>query len=191
MARDRALAIRITRLLAAFTLAFTGVLIPAAARGDAGQVRLTVNTPTLIISFFTESTPRVGLVDVNMVVQPIPPGARRSPPACEMWAYRDGSPEKKIHAPAISARAMNTPMRVAQLEMNEPGIWHVDVTVLADGEQAINNRFDLTVDDGYGGATGTIAWVGLPVIGVWLYVLHRRRVRSRQRAAAVPASPPS
>jgi hypothetical protein len=170
-------------------LAISNFPFPARAHADGGQLRCTIEGDTVQASVFTDPTPvHLGTVDFNMIVQPVNGGSLPPLPGCQVEVYRDGSPDKRQRAPAFLMRAFNTPTRVAQMELNEPGLWHVEVALEDVGDPPVKGRFDLNVEDSYSTNTISIAWAGLPVIAIWLYVVHRRRVRRRIAPEPTPGT---
>jgi hypothetical protein len=174
-----------SRLLALGVLVLWSYLA-ADVRGDSGTLRDTVSTETLEISIFTSPTPvRTGTLDVNLLVRPIPADARRALPACQICFYPEGQQAKK-KCEASTLVPLNSPFRAAQLELPEQGVWHVEVTI--DADRILVSEFSVTAEEGVGGEMSYVAWIGLPVAGIWLFIMHRRLVKRNQRIAAKHAS---
>jgi hypothetical protein len=163
------------------------VLLPSVARGDAGMLRYRKVIDGVEISVFSDSPPiRTGIFDVNILVEPVPPNARRPAPIFQVCAYPVDSPEKKHRADEIQAPAMNKLFTAAELEITEQGRWQVEIDADVGGTDLELCRFEIDVVD----APARLGvWVGLPAAVIVLFAAHRWLVHRRQRRLTRPASP--
>jgi hypothetical protein len=141
------------------------VLLHAAhgARGDGGLLRLSRGG----VSVFTSPTPpRVGVLDVSILVQ----GARGKvrlgvPVAVRAWPADD--PDFVLRATASRELATNQLMQSAHLNLDRPGRWRLVVQV--DGDEF---PCDLDVAGPAASWHPLLPWVGWPFVVVALFLLR-------------------
>jgi hypothetical protein len=183
--------LRVRHLTVLSLAAVACVLYPLPARGDGGTLRYSTRTRGLDIEVFTDPTPvKTGTVDVSVYVKPFPAGETRPMPVFQVCAYPVAAPALRQCEPATSEVATNKLFRAAQLQLTQPGLWQVDVTIeSADGN--FRAGFQLPVEAGYPDWATYAKWIGLPVVAVVIFAAHRRLVLRRQRERAPPAVAPS
>jgi hypothetical protein len=171
---------------ALFLVAVLCVVPAAPARGDGGTLRYSTRTRGLDISVFTDPTPpRTGTVDVSVFVRPVPSGETRPMPAFQVCAYPVAAPSKRVCEPATAEVATNKLFRAAQLELNQPGLWQIEIVMdSADGQSVAG--FQLPVESSYPDWVSNALWVGVPAIAVVLFIAHRRLVRRREKQEVRP-----
>jgi hypothetical protein len=163
------------------------ILLAPAARGDAGTLRVSKQTRDLDVSIFTDPTPvYVGTLDVSILVQPRPGAPRQPIPVFRICAHPVNKPDAKKQCDDRPRPPLNQLFQAAQLEMTEPGLWLIEVE-MDSGDGGLRVQFELPVEDGYATRESYGLWIGLPVVAIVVYFVHRRLDDRRRR----PASPPT
>jgi hypothetical protein len=177
-----------------FTVVVACLLLTAPARGDGPTLRFSTSIRTADISVFTDPTPpHTGALDVSVMLQPRPAGSKRSSAAFQISAFPVNSPEKRIRTAPIEVLVMNKLFRVAELDLQEPGPWRIEVEIDSQAG-GLQTSFDINVEDGNSDWMSPSVWISLPVLAVALFAIHRRRVNSRRKVApgqASTAAPPA
>src|SRR5262245_4993963 len=102
----------------------------ADARADGGTVRFSGQRDGFRVTVFTAPTPpRVGPIDVSVLVQDAASAATRSDVPVLVHAHPVGRPAQRIGGPATVEAATNKLYRAAVLELSESGPWRVEVAV--------------------------------------------------------------
>ena len=158
------------------------------AHGDGPVLRWKQSLEGMEVSVFTDPPIRTGTVDVSILVVPIPAWARVPAPSFRVCAYPSGSPEKKIcDGSLVRAPATNKVFRAGRLDILEPGRWQVVVeSDLAEGAEL--GPFLIEVEEGPGGHSSWMLWVGLPAVAVVVFAAHQRLVHRRSRPVAPSAA---
>lgn len=149
------------------------LLFAPSVLADGGTVRFSGPRDGKTVTVFTSpSPPRVGIVDVSILVQDADSG---QPFADGHLVVRATSlqMEQTVSAPATSERATNKVMRSALLELPEPGTWHLVVEGFAPPIE-----FDLEVGEALPAWLDLWPWIVWPVVAIGLFgvfqVLRRR-----------------
>jgi hypothetical protein len=149
------------------------------ALGDGGAVRFSERRGDCVITVFTTPTPlRVGLVDVSVLVQDADSGNPRPDMPIMVHAHPVSHVDGTISVPATSKAATNKLMHAAELELGEPGWWHVDVVVqdLGPGPPI---GFDVEVGEAPPPWLDLSLWIGWPLVAIGWFVLHQWLVHRR------------
>jgi hypothetical protein len=148
------------------------LVVPAAARGDGGTVRLAQQRGGYRITVFTDPTPlRVGLIDVSVLVQDAETGKPLPHvPATVRAMTEDGT---VLEIPATAEGATNKLLRAATLHLMREGRWRFEVTV--DGQGPVT--FAAEVASPPPAWAGYALWIGWPVIPIALFVLSQWGIR--------------
>ncbi len=160
------------------------------ARADGGAVRFCERRGDRLITVFTSpSALCAGPVDVSVLVQDAHSGAPLLDAPIVVRAHPVHDPEQETTAPATIASATNKLLRTAQLELNEPGRWHVDVDVTGSGE-APQIGFDVEVADAAPAWLPFTLWIGWPLGVIGLYLVHQLRVERHRPGSPAQAKRP-
>ena len=130
-----------------------------------------------MVTVFTAPTPLcVGPIDLSVLVQDSSTGRPLTnlPIAVQArWAPRA---EVEILAEATSEAATNKLLRAARLELSEPGMWHLEVSVRSvDRSQPI--KFDIEVVRPPPPWLQMMPWIAWPILPIGLFAIHRFRLR--------------
>jgi hypothetical protein len=171
--------------LAIFVLAAASILLPSTARGDGGTLRLRAQVGGVEVSVYSNPPPvRTGMVDISILVNPVPADAQRPSPIFQICAYPVDNPEHKIRAGVVRTPAMNKLFTAAELQLLEPGRWKVEIDAeIVDGVKL--GEFEIDVRDQ---PARFALWIGLPAAVVVVFVAHRWLVSRRLRRSVRPAS---
>jgi hypothetical protein len=178
------------RRLGSYLLVAICILHASPARAEnAGTMRYSGEAGGVTINFYTEpSPPRVGTVDLNMLVQ-IPRGLRRSLPAYQVSFYPEGAAAKKRTQPSSPAPIGDKPFHAAELDINEPGAWIVEVQMEVDQAGPVLARFRFVVGEGTDDWSAFAYQVGLPALAIAFFIGYRRFAGRRpSRAGSSSAS---
>jgi hypothetical protein len=98
----------------------------------------------------------------------------------EVRAGRVASGEFEIRIPATTEAATNKLLRAARLELSEPGLWHIEVSVREiDPSQPV--AFDLEVAPTPPRWRQMIPWIAWPILPIGLYAIAQFRPRRARR----------
>jgi hypothetical protein len=169
------------------------MLCPALARADGGTLRFSKQCAGYRISLFTApASLRAGTVDFSALVQSADSEAPLLDVPVMVHVFPEGS-QTRIGGLATTAAATNKLFRAIQLELSEPGLWHVEVVVGEPPRQA-RVEADLEVGPPLPYWIDLGMWIGWPAAAILLFALHqwlvRRhgRFRSRGRSATAASS---
>jgi hypothetical protein len=152
----------------------------ADARADGGTVRFCGHHDAYHITIFTApSLPRVGPVDVSVLVQDSTSGAARSDIPVLVHAHPVGRPAQQIGGPATVEAATNKLFRAAVLELPEPGPWRVEVA-MGTGE-SVPIEFEVEAAEPLPAWIDLGLWIGWPAVVAGLFAIHQLLVHRRQR----------
>jgi hypothetical protein len=158
----------------------TILLAVAAAQADGGLLRLTERRGGVRVSVFTSPTPpRVGVLDVSVLVQDAKGRVRLGVPV-RVRAWPTDDADHVLDAAATAELATNKLMQAAHLELDRPGRWRLTVEV---------ESTEFTCDIDVAGTSSSwhplIPWVGWPFLIVALFLLRfflaRREPPPRRR----------
>ncbi|MFO0808212.1 MAG: hypothetical protein U0746_06280 [Gemmataceae bacterium] len=152
------------------------LLTPALASADGGTLRLSQQCDGYRIALFTApASPRAGVVDFSVLVQSADAGATLADVPVTVYAYPDCRLHDRIGGPATEAAATNKLFRAIQLNLPEPGRWHVEVT-------AGSARVETAIDVGppLPPWLDLAVWIGWPAAVVALFAVHQCLVRRRR-----------
>jgi hypothetical protein len=157
------------------------LLCPAVARADGGTLRFSKECANYRITLFTAPTSlRAGRVDFSVLVQSADSEAPLLDIPVTVHVFPEGVPQQRIGGPATTAAATNKLFRAIQLELPEPGRWHVEVVVQAPQGPA---RLETELDVGppLPSWINLGMWIGWPAGVVLLFALHQALVRRHGR----------
>jgi hypothetical protein len=142
---------------------------------DGGTLRLSRVAGDVRISVFTSPTPpRVGTIDVSVLVQDAKSGAVRLGRPVRVRAWPVEEPAHELEAAASHDLATNKLLQAAHLDLDRPGLWRLAVTV---GEAEVTADFELA------GAAPSwwslVPWVGWPFLLAGLFLLLQRLKRTK------------
>ena len=143
--------------------------------GDGGTLRLSRVAGDVRVSVFTSPTPpRVGTVDVSVLVQDAKSGAVRLRRPVQVRAWPTDEPAHTVEATASHDLATNKLLQAAHLELDRPGLWRLAVTV---------GQAEVTADIELAGAAPSwwslAPWVGWPFAVAGLFLLRQRLKRTK------------
>ncbi len=160
--------------------------VPALAHADGGTVRASVATGVWQITVFTAPTPpRVGMVDVSVLVQGVDSGTLVPDVRVRIVATAHTDSAHVIECFATQESATNKLFQSAELEFPEAGRWEVRV-IIERGNDQREARFDLEIGSPIPNWLALLPWVGWPAGAVLLYTVHRALVRRKQNRRQLP-----
>jgi hypothetical protein len=150
------------------------------AFADGGMIRSSERRGDLLITIFTTPTPfRAGPVDVSVLVQDADTGRPLSDLPIVVYAYPIQNPLRKIAIPATTEAASNKLMGAAELDLSEPGWWHVELIV--DGvEPAPPIAFDVEVAEALPPWLHMGLWIGWPLVAIGVFAVHQLLIYRRR-----------
>lgn len=157
------------------------LLSAAAARGDGGTLRVSeVVGPYRVTAFTAPVPPRVGPIDVSVLIQRADAGAfvLDLPAAVELSRF-DGT-GFAMTRPASDESAANRLFRSAIFRVPSAGRWKANI-VVGDGQRV---GFEFEVYEAQPGWLSLLPWIGWPVLAILGYGAHLRLVRRRKMNAA-------
>ena len=157
------------------------LLCPAFSWADGGTLRFSKLSGGYRITLFTAPTAlRAGLVDFSVLVQSADSESPLLDLPVTIHVYPDGDPMRRRGGLATTAAATNKLFRAIQLELSEPGLWHVEVVVDAaersariDTEVEVGSPLPSWIDLGM--------WIGWPGVAIVLFAIHLCLVANRKR----------
>lgn len=154
--------------------------VPSVARGDGGTIRCSEQRGSRRITVFTApSVLHAGLADVSVLVQNSDTGKPLLDVPIVVAAYPLHEPWRKISVPATTEAATNKLLRAGQLQLAEPGRWHVEV-VVQESDQGPPIGFDVEVAPAPPPWLDMSLWIGWPLLVIVLFVVHQCLVHRRQ-----------
>ncbi len=155
----------------------TLLVLPAAARADGGRLQLSRSAGPYRVTVFTSPTPpRVGPVDVSVMVQDA--ATERILAGAEVTiAATDQTSAQMVRGTATSAAATNKLLQAATLELPTTGRWRIDVRVDA-AAGAGDVGFELNVAPPLPRWVAMLPWFAWP-LGVVVLFAASELARSR------------
>jgi hypothetical protein len=167
---------------------FALLLCPAIARADGGTLRFSKQTGDYRVTLFTSPTSlRAGPVDFSVLVQSADSGTPLLDIPVTVHVYPEAEPRRRIGGPATAAAATNKLFRAIQLELSQPGRWHVEVAV-GSPESPSRARAEIEVGPPLPSWIDLGLWIGWPAAAIVLFAIHQylvqRDIRRCRRVAA-------
>ncbi len=169
------------RTLTGFLIVLSLVPHPSSIlHADGGAVRLSEQKGNYRITVFTAPTPpRVGAVDVSVLVQEAASQEPASGVQVSITAERTGSSGIVSRQSATTQGATNKLYRAATFDLPEPGEYTFEVSI--DGTLGVEQvRFELEAADPLPTWLAMSPWVGWPIVAMTLFGIHQLLVRWRR-----------
>jgi hypothetical protein len=159
----------------------TAGLWVAPARGDGGTLRLWDRQGPYEIAVFTAPSPFVaGPVDISvLLLDPATGEPVLDANVLVKVAPRD-RPGAAVPHPATSGAATNKLFYAALFDLDEPGLYRVEV-VIEGPKQEAQVRFEVEAADGLARRSDLWPWIGWPAPVVVLYGIHQWLVWRKTR----------
>jgi hypothetical protein len=140
---------------------------------DGGMVRFSERRGDRLITVFTTPTPlRAGPVDVSVLVQDANTGRPLTDVPIVVHVHPIQNSLRKTATPATTEATSNKLMCAAELDLSEPGWWHV--LIVMDGvEQGPPIAFDVEVAEPLPPWLHMGLWIGWPLVVVALFAIHQ------------------
>lgn len=156
-------------------------LFPATTWADGGTLCFSKQCGSYRITLFTAPTSlRAGPVDFSVLVQAADSGKPLLDVHVAIQVYPKGEPQRQVGGVATTATATNKLFQSIQLELAEPGQWHVEVVVQSP-EEAERVETELDVGPPLPSWIDLSLWIGWPAAAIVLFVIHQCLVRRRRR----------
>jgi hypothetical protein len=165
------------------------LLCPARSWADGGVLCFSRPCGGYRITLFAAPAAlRAGPVDFSVLVQTLDTGAPVLDVPVSIHVFPERDPQRSSGGPATAAAATNKLFRAIQLDLSEPGRWHVEVVVHAP-ERAARAETELEVGPPLPSWIDLGLWIGWPAAAILLFAVHqclwaRRQQRVATRAAA-------
>lgn len=162
-----------------FFLVVVGMPQPSSVRADGGTLRLSQERGGFQVSVFTSPTPpRVGPLDVSVLVQEISSGRTLDEIPIKVIVYPRAAPEQTQTDRASKKAATNKLMQAVQFPLNQAGPWHVEV-VLVVLNDSLGFGFDIDATEATPAWVEWGMWLALPYTAFALYLVHRGMAKRR------------
>jgi hypothetical protein len=149
------------------------LLVPAMSWADGGTLVFSKPCGGYRITLFTAPTLlRAGSVDFSVLIQAVDSGAPVLDVPVSIHVYPDNESQRSSGGPATTGAATNKLFRAIQLELSEPGRWHVEVLVHSP-EQAARVEAELEVGPSLPSWIDLGLWIGWPAAAILLFALHQ------------------
>jgi hypothetical protein len=149
------------------------LVFPVMSWADGGTLIFSRACGGYRITLFTAPTTlRAGPVDFSVLVQAVDSGAPVLDVPVSIHAYPEIRPQQSTGGPATAAAATNKLFRAIQLELSEPGRWHVEV-VIHSPEQAVRVEAELEVGPSLPSWIDLGIWIGWPVAAIFLFAVRQ------------------
>src|SRR5207237_774679 len=124
------------------------------------------------IAVFTSPTPpRVGTIDISILVQDQATGRPLLDVPMTVVVYPSAGDKKKFRSLATQEAATNKLMRATQFDLNEVGPWQVEVAPQYSSGDPL--RFTIEVQDAAPAWLDMRLWLLWPVAAIALFALHQ------------------
>lgn len=155
------------------------VLRSSLVHADGGILQFTRASNGYTITVFTSPAPvRVGAVELSVLVQDSNSRALSPDIGVRVMAKSVNMPDRRLSSEASAVAATNRLFRVARIDFPEPGVWIVEITVGAGPEQVMLSG-EIEVAKALPKWLELGPWLGVPVVAVMLFAVHRGLVRRR------------
>jgi hypothetical protein len=157
-------------------LILTGLLLGpagAAAWADGGTLRVVERQGSYRISVFTSPNPlRAGPVDISVFVQDAETGEPADGAQVTVSMTSRAAPGRLLRTDATVAAATNKLLRVALVDLPEPGWWDVEVAC-RDGSGPVRVRFEMEAGPPLARWLTAWPWFSWPAGAALLFGVHR------------------
>jgi hypothetical protein len=159
-------------------LGLAGLLLsPAMICADGGTLRFSKECNGYRITLFTSPTSvRAGEVDFSVLVQ----SAQSEMPLLDLpvtiHVYPQSDPQRRSGGRATTDAATNKLFQALQLELSQPGGWHVAV-VVESPKGPMQVETDIEVGPPLPSWVDLGMWIGWPAAAILLFVIHQCVVR--------------
>jgi hypothetical protein len=151
--------------------------MPSLTQADGGTLRFTRQSGGLQVSLFTSPpSPRAGLVDFSVLVQAADTRAPLLDVPVTIHVYPVNDPARRLGGSATTAAATNKLFQAIQLELAEPGLWHVEVEVNPPSG-TMRMETDLEIGEPLPSWLDLGLWIGWPAAAIGLFIAHQLLVR--------------
>jgi hypothetical protein len=145
----------------------------AEARGDGGTLQVSQRSGDLQISVFTSpAMPRVGLLDVSVLVQDAETQTIRDDVAVQVRLEHADGQAIPLQETATAAWATNRLFKAAQFDVTTAGVWRVIVSTREMNVEPL--RFDLEISPPLPPWLQLAPWIGWPFGLAILFLIHKR-----------------
>jgi hypothetical protein len=158
------------------------VQVPVGALADGGTLRFSKPCGHYRITLFTAPAPlRAGPVDFSILVQATDSESPVLDIPVTVYVYPESDPQRRLSGPVTTMAATNKLFRAIQLDLSEPGRWHVEVE-LETPEGAARVDTDLEVGPALPAWIDLVLWISWPAVAIVLFGIHQVLVRRRKAA---------
>lgn len=178
------------RLAACRLLALVPFLVPSLAFADGGTLRLSEQKGDYRIAVFTSPTPlRAGPVDISVLIENAATHEPLSDVRVSFEAVCRERPGVVIRRTATNEAATNKLFQAAMLDLNEPGSWHLEVSL--DGPLGTTQiGLDVEAAQPLPKALAMWPWLTWPALPILFFGAHqllaRRTSHALRRAEDLP-----
>lgn len=159
-------------------------------RADGGAVRCSAREGRLRITVFTSPTPpRVGLVDVSVLIQDATSGEPYLDARVGVRATSRDHPNRVVAEEATRDAATNGWLVAAVLDLPSEGAWDLEV-IVDRGEDRARVPFELEVGPPAPGLLSLALWIAWPILAAAVYAIHQARIRTRNEEPGTWNGPP-
>jgi hypothetical protein len=128
--------------------------------------------------------PRVGVLDVSVLVQDAKTQAIRDDVAVQIRLEHSGGEAIPLQETATTASATNRLFKAAQFDVTAAGDWRVIVSMPEKNVEPL--RFDLVISPPLPPWLQLAPWIGWPFGVVILFLIHQRLAASQSTRHAPP-----
>lgn len=171
------------------------IVCPSSLLADGGTLRLSQLDGNLQCSVFTSpASPRVGMVDISVLVQDAATGKVRDDVPVTIHLQPIDEPAMVLQQSATSANATNKLFRAAQFDIPQSGMWRASVELNANpaGTKPVDHSkppltFEFAVAPPLPAWLEIAPWIGWPFAVLSLFLVHQIfRLRSVRTSVATP-----
>jgi hypothetical protein len=150
----------------------------ADARGDGGTLQISQRRGDLQVSVFTApAMPRVGLLDVSVLVQDSATQAIRDDIVVQVRLEHADAAAIPLQEAATTATATNRLFKAAQFDVTTVGVWRITVSLSQAEIDPLG--FDLEISPPLPPWMQLAPWIGWPFGIVALFLIHQRLASRR------------